>query len=225
MSEVYLVRHGQASFGAANYDKLSPLGHQQSSWLGEYFLERNINFDAVLAGTLVRQQETATGIIQHLSGSPNIDTQAGLNEFSFSKIIDAYISQYPEEMPSDKSNPKLYYALLKSAMFAWLNNKLDIPDSETWGDFDERVGQVVEYIRSLSKNNKRILVVSSGGAISMILKHMLGLESTQVIHLNLQVKNTGITHFFCNNDTLRLSSFNNVPHLDTPNRLKSITYS
>ena len=36
MSELYLVRHAQASFGAANYDQLSDLGHQQSRWLGDH---------------------------------------------------------------------------------------------------------------------------------------------------------------------------------------------
>ena len=29
MGILYLVRHGQASFGEADYDRLSPLGHRQ----------------------------------------------------------------------------------------------------------------------------------------------------------------------------------------------------
>ena len=34
MGTLYLVRHGQASFGADDYDQLSPLGHQQALRLG-----------------------------------------------------------------------------------------------------------------------------------------------------------------------------------------------
>ncbi|MGK0529545.1 MAG: broad specificity phosphatase PhoE, partial [Alteromonadales bacterium] len=50
MTDIYLVRHGQASFGKANYDKLSELGGQQAIWLGDYFKHRNVEFDAVFSG-------------------------------------------------------------------------------------------------------------------------------------------------------------------------------
>ena len=53
MSELYLVRHGQASFGADNYDKLSPLGHKQSYVLGQYFKNKKIAFDRIITGDLV----------------------------------------------------------------------------------------------------------------------------------------------------------------------------
>jgi broad specificity phosphatase PhoE len=36
MGTLYLVRHGQASFGADDYDQLSALGRRQSVRLGEY---------------------------------------------------------------------------------------------------------------------------------------------------------------------------------------------
>jgi broad specificity phosphatase PhoE len=46
MGNIYLVRHGQASFGAENYDQLSTLGQQQSQRLGEYFAQKGIQFEA-----------------------------------------------------------------------------------------------------------------------------------------------------------------------------------
>ena len=66
MGTLYLVRHGQASFGADDYDQLSDLGRRQSVRLGEYFAERGIRFDALLAGTLRRQQQTLAGILEGL---------------------------------------------------------------------------------------------------------------------------------------------------------------
>ena len=59
MAELYLVRHGQASFGAADYDRLSERGEQQSVWLGEYFarLEKQgigINLASYVGATQVR---------------------------------------------------------------------------------------------------------------------------------------------------------------------------
>jgi broad specificity phosphatase PhoE len=64
MGSLYLVRHGQASFGADNYDLLSPLGRQQSVRLGEYFRYKGIRFDAALTGTLTRQIQTLEGICE-----------------------------------------------------------------------------------------------------------------------------------------------------------------
>ena len=46
MGTLYLVRHGQASFGAADYDQLSELGRRQSVRLGEYFANKGLTFDA-----------------------------------------------------------------------------------------------------------------------------------------------------------------------------------
>ena len=64
MGTLYLVRHGQASFGEADYDRLSELGHKQSRRLGEYFAAKGITFDAVVTGTLRRHAETFNGIAQ-----------------------------------------------------------------------------------------------------------------------------------------------------------------
>ena len=62
MSEIYFVRHGQASLGARNYDQLSPLGWEQARWLGEYFRDRGLEFDRVVIGDMRRHRETLEGI-------------------------------------------------------------------------------------------------------------------------------------------------------------------
>src|SRR4051812_3324882 len=63
MGTLYLVRHGQASFGAADYDQLSDLGHKQSLRLGQYFAQKGIRFDGLIAGTLRRHKQTLEGIL------------------------------------------------------------------------------------------------------------------------------------------------------------------
>ena len=69
MGTLYLVRHGQASFGADDYDQLSELGQRQSRRLGAYFQERGLTFEAVITGSLKRQQQTWRGIAQGM-GQP-----------------------------------------------------------------------------------------------------------------------------------------------------------
>ncbi|MGZ7244367.1 histidine phosphatase family protein, partial [Streptococcus pyogenes] len=64
MGNLYLVRHGQASFGAADYDQLSELGHQQCRHLGAYWRECGQHFDAVFTGTLRRHAQSLAGIAE-----------------------------------------------------------------------------------------------------------------------------------------------------------------
>lgn len=90
MAELYLVRHGQASFGADNYDELSPSGRTQSGWLGEYFAQANLRFDRVVIGTMQRHRQTADAILAAMGG-PQIDLaqDAGLNEYDFEALFAA----------------------------------------------------------------------------------------------------------------------------------------
>lgn len=81
MSEFYLVRHGQASFGAKNYDKLSELSHQQARWLGEYFTARSITFSQAFMGDMVRHRETTQDIVDGLSQLPVVRVDDGFNGF------------------------------------------------------------------------------------------------------------------------------------------------
>ena len=66
MTLVLVVRHGQASFGADDYDQLSPLGRRQAVRLGEYFRAKGMRFEAALVGTLNRHAQTFDGIAEGL---------------------------------------------------------------------------------------------------------------------------------------------------------------
>lgn len=225
MSEFYLVRHGQASFGAKNYDKLSALGHQQARWLGEYFNQRDITFSQAFMGDMVRHRETTQGIIDGLSLPPTVTVDTGFNEFNFKNIGDSYLSLNPQSSLPENPKPADFYRLLKLAMHAWSEDLL--PESsleESWSEFRSRVQKALNTVCH-QKSDKPILIVSSGGAISMLTSLVLGLNAQQVIELNMQVRNTSISHFYFNKTNIRLSSFNNIPHLDCLDRLDSITFS
>ena len=71
MGTLYLVRHGQASFGAADYDQLSELGQRQAERLGAYWAERGQGFDAVLMGSLKRHAQTWAGIARAPGWTPS----------------------------------------------------------------------------------------------------------------------------------------------------------
>ena len=225
MSEFYLIRHGQASFAAENYDKLSPLGLQQAQWLGEYLCQRDMQFDGVICGDMVRHRETAEGICSGLGQPKALITEPGLNEFDFKNIADAYLSVNPQQALAKDAQRADFYRLLKKAMMAWSAGQLaDQELYESWSDFRARVKAALEQICSCYYG-KRVLVVSSGGAIAMLLSLVLDLDAKRLINLNMQVKNASFSHFYFNQHSVSLSSFNNVPHLDQPERIGAVTFS
>ena len=66
MGAIHLVRHGQASFGSGDYDRLSETGHLQARLAGEDMAARGLRPDVIIHGGLRRQRETAEGILAAL---------------------------------------------------------------------------------------------------------------------------------------------------------------
>ena len=118
----------------------------------------------------------------------------------------------------------MHFKMLKTAMTDWMHDKLEGKLPETWQQFEQRVQAAIHTIQR-ELHGQRVLVVSSGGAIAMALRHVLKAPSETVIELNLQTKNTAIAHCYFNAKTVRMTSFNHVPHLDNKERAGKITYS
>jgi broad specificity phosphatase PhoE len=222
MAQMFLVRHAQASFGATDYDKLSELGHQQSQLLGDYFALREQSFDLVVTGDMLRHRQTAAGILGN-GHSNDIVTDARWNEFDFEKIVSAYLKKYPEHVPDPSAPRSEWYKVLKSAMLAWSKGSLALDNGETWSYFCERVNTGARTI--YQSEHKNALVVTSGGAMAVFLMALLKTSVEQAIAFNLQIKNTSVSQLYFNKTGFQLNSFNNVPHLDTPDHLAKISYS
>lgn len=233
MAEIYLVRHAQASFGSENYDQLSALGYQQSLWLGEYFAQREIAFDLYLIGAQHRHRQTLEGVVAGLTGqapgSYQIHTHTGLNEFNFERLMTAFSNGWPEHplvqtLRSNPTNKKDYFRLLRQVMTAWADNRLVGELEESWQQFQQRVIEAQRWLQAQVNRARNILVISSGGAISMFNGEVLGLSPEKIINLNLQIRNTSVSHYYFNRSTLQLSVFNALPHLERNDRKEAITY-
>jgi broad specificity phosphatase PhoE len=225
MSELYLVRHAQASFGEENYDRLSALGHRQSRWLGEYFRFRNVSFDQVICGDMVRHRETAVGIGEGMGSGPiAIETCPQWNEFDFERLVEIYLSTRPGEIPPDESPRHAWFQVLRKALLAWSEDRLDGELKESWAGFEQRVREALALATAGSERNRKVLVVSSGGPISMALRHVLEAPPGTMVRMNLQTRNSGFSHLFFNERSIELAGFNHVPHLDRPDRGDAVTY-
>lgn len=225
MTHIYLVRHGQAAFGTDDYDRLSDLGHRQAHWLGEHFAERGIAFDRVVTGGMRRHEETARDICASIGGMDQPHEQhAGLCEYDFMALCGAYLKAHPERAPGDATDKRAALGLLRDTLRAWSAGRLHGELPESWGDFGRRVGEALEVVRNGNTNGERVLVVSSGGPISMVLGRVLGLDCEATVSLNLQVRNASYSELHVGRNALHLGSFNNVPHLDRPDRPEAVTY-
>ena len=75
MAKLLLVRHGQASYGQLDYDRLSPRGEAQARLLGPYLAAQQPS--ALFVGPLVRQQQTARSRAKRRRRCPTPVTSTG----------------------------------------------------------------------------------------------------------------------------------------------------
>lgn len=224
MAQIFLVRHGQASFGAENYDRLSDLGRRQARWLGEYFIARGTRFSRAMAGTLVRQRDTALELLDAM-GVPGdgLLTHPGLDEYHGEALYAAYTGG-ADQRAHQRSDFKGYWRTFRAAMEAWSDDRLDgMP--ETWGAFGERMSAALAAATEGLGRDDAVLVVSSGGAIGRYLGLVTGAPGRTAIEFNLQFRNTGFCELVVIGDSTRLVSFNNLPHLEVQERRHAITFA
>ena len=224
MSLVYLVRHGQASFGAQDYDRLSGLGRQQARWLGGYFAERGLRFARVMAGTLSRQQDTALEVMAAMGAdAAQLLTHAGLDEYHGEALYSAWAGG-ADPRQQQRADYRAYWRAFRSAMEAWADDRL-VGVPESWTQFGARVRAALDEAARDTARDDVVLVVSSGGAIGRALADIAGAPARTAIELNLQCRNSGFCELIAGGGSLRLLSFNNVPHLETPARRQAITFA
>lgn len=222
MGTLYLVRHGQASFGAENYDQLSELGHKQSERLGQYWRERGLRFDAVLTGTLQRHAQTWAGIAQGAGYTQQAQALPGLNEYDSAAVI-AAIHPQPLQRPDTPELYRHHFRLLRDGLRQWMNGVVSPRGMPSYDDFLAGVIDALDQVRKNHEGN--VLIVSSGGPISTAVGHVLGTTPETTIELNMRIRNSAVTEFTFNPKRHTLLSYNTLPHLDQPDLADWITYA
>jgi broad specificity phosphatase PhoE len=222
MGTLYLVRHGQASFGADDYDNLSELGQRQSVRLGQYWRERGVSFDAVLTGTLRRHAQTWAGIAEGAGYSHDVQTREGLNEYDSAAVIAAI---HPQPLPKPDT-PELYrhhFRLLRDGLTQWMNGVVSPQGMPSYDEFLAGVKSALDHVRQ--NYSGHVLIVSSGGPIATAVGQVLGTTPETTIELNLRIRNSAVTEFQYNPKRHTLLSYNTLPHLDQPALADWITYA
>jgi broad specificity phosphatase PhoE len=231
MSVIYLIRHGQASFGTDNYDQLSPVGREQSAILGSYFAALGEPIDRIYTGTLARQRATAQLIADALAPqAPPLTVEPALDEYDSEAILQAFASSLTRAQLAEAGWPGLqtdrrrFQFFLERAARAWVEARVEAADMLPWRSFHGRIVGTLENIMRTEGRSKTLLVSTSGGVIGTLVAHVLGLANHVGIELNWAVHNASITRLIYNADKVSLSMFNGLPHLDQDGRRQLITY-
>ena len=212
MGEIILVRHGQANSSATDeesYDRLSDLGAQQAAWLGAWFADRGERFDLVLSGSLNRQLGTAAAMGQ----APEIDPR--LYEMDYFNLSRALTETRGTE-PQGQSDFAVHIA---DVMEAW--HRAEILGNETFAAFEARVTSV---LAEAAEPGRRVLCVTSGGVIGMMIRSLLKLDPTRMAHVLLPILNTSVHRVQVMPHGTILAGFNATPHLDAPDRAHARTH-
>ncbi len=206
MGELYLIRHGQANSGATteeDYDRLSDLGHRQAALLGSWMRAHEDAFDLVLAGTMRRHRETAAG----MGYTPAVFDER-LNEMEYFALARDMHAHHDVAPPATSED---FATHMPQTLAAW--EQATINGAEPFATFE---GRITAALAEAAKPGKRVLCVTSGGVISMVMRGALGLSTGQMAHVLLPIYNSSLHRFRIRPEGTFLTAFNAIPHLDPP---------
>ena len=244
MPQIYLVRHGQASFGSQNYDQLSELGYQQARHLGQCWAARELQVSRVVTGKMQRHLQTAHACMAELQGervdqlnTEHWQSDAAFNEYNHHEVLAKHVPAFDDpqevkrfliETPNGKNE---FQEIFSQAMTRWMSGNFDLDYTETWPVFRMRCIAALQRQISQPEPAKNIVIFTSGGTISALCQHVLGFPDTRLAELNWSLVNSAVTRFHLQDTVLNnkpaklsLAYVNNFSHLEQRNQSGLITY-
>ena len=234
MGRLWIIRHGQASFGSSNYDALSDRGLHQATLLGRHLAQCRVNFQAAFSGTQKRQTETGFLVFEAMQKNfpgTGLGEQAEFNEYDFMAIIQCLLPQLLKDEP--KLEPDVDQILTDHGAFQrifsrivtrWVAGTHDTPGVETFKEYTRRVGNGIKAILEQSPKNADLILFTSGGVISSAMQTALNLSDHETMLLGWQIKNASITVLCHDGKRLYLETFNSVAHLECAGAPDMVTY-
>jgi broad specificity phosphatase PhoE len=214
VSRILLVRHGQASFGAADYDNLSELGHEQSRVLGAALAARGVTADVVVAGEMRRHAQTAAGVLEGSGWTADVDVDAGWNEFDHLQVLAVHDQPTTAEGESEKAAFQRWF---EEATLRWTSGDHDEAYDESFAAFTSRVEAAMGRLADALPSRGTAVVLTSGGPVAWACATLLADASPARTdlwqRLNPVSVNTGASTVVRGSRGTTLVSFNAHDHL------------
>jgi len=231
MGRLILVRHAQASFLAADYDRLSPLGEQQARLLGEYWAHRSVAFDRIFSGPRARQKDTAKIVASAYERGnvrfPDPIVMGEFDEYDGERVLRTSLPQLIEgsrtirelhdrflKSPGPGEQRRSFQRLFEVVIGKWVDGEVVVPGIESWPEFCARVDRGLSQIVSGAMSNEQVAIFSSGGPIAVAMQRALNLSPRDALRTSWMSRNCSYSEFLFSADRFTLSAFNTFPYLD-----------
>lgn len=214
MGEILLIRHGQASFGSADYDKLSPTGERQAVVLGRSLRPRLHSVHRVQTGGMRRHKQTAAGCLDSMNLDHPTEENVGWNEYDHEEVIHRYKPAYKSRtlMMADMArtlNPRrAFQEMFGNAIERWMDGKHDDEYAESWPHFRQRCLQALHDLKASMGKGETALAFTSGGPITAIIQELMGIPAQNIFRINWTLANCGITKIIYSDRGMFLSTVN-----------------
>lgn len=226
MSSLYLVRHGQASFGSDDYDRLSDLGREQCERLARHWTGLARATPLVYSGALRRQRDSAAAFAAGIAAGgqcPQVRVVAGLEEYDHEALVAAFArhsggSVDPAALRHDR---RAFHRHLVRALEAWATQGLG--DFEPYAAFRDRCAAALVGIMGEVGRGRTAIVFGSAGSLAAGIQPIIGLGDWDLLRLKFNFYNTGVIRLLFNGETSVVESFNSIAHLEQPGATHLIT--
>ena len=198
-TELILIRHGETVWnsqqrmqGHSNSD-LSEEGRAQIESLGQWM--KNVSFDHIYSSDSLRARQTAEAITKYSGHTLKIDQR--LRE----KNLGVFEGLTTEE--AKERHPEIF------RLFKTAGSNYVIDEGESTQQLLDRALEFIEEIR-LMHPDKRVVLVTHGGVVRVLIKHTLGLSVGSPTRF--LIKNTGLFRLVWNEKWL-VAQMGGVSHL------------
>jgi broad specificity phosphatase PhoE len=234
MGQILLVRHAQASFGSADYDRLSDLGIEQAQLLGAWIARRATRVDLTVSGSLRRHRDTAEACCAVLPTAlkPPLAcrSEPDFDEYDADEIVARHRPEFADLMTLQRylaqgDRPGLaFHELFCAAMMRWMQGGHDAEYRESWKCFRGRcISALNRFIAEVGPSRTGI-VFTSGGPITAICQSLLELPDHRALDLNLALANGGVTGLLYQPGRVSVSYINSFAYLEQTGDARLITY-
>ncbi len=209
MTLIVLVRHGQASAGTDDYDRLSNIGQKQAALLGEHWKAEQFEPAAVYSGNLQRQQHTAELALHNAELAINRHTLADLDEYDHNKIDQQFANGV-----SSVGEQALSFEQYASIMHRWRNaENTELNGAISWENFSQRGWQAIQQQAKQLNTDAPIVFFTSAGVIASVLMHAMNLNFDRALDAMWNTRNASLTTFRFHPERTRLMEYNSISHL------------
>lgn len=215
MGLLLIVRHGQASFGADDYDVLSEVGHQQARLLGAHLADHGVVPDVVVRGDMRRHRETAVGMLAGGAWDCPVEVDAGWDEFDHLAVVAGH-----PDLPSGELDRRTFQRIFEEATARWTAGGDDASYPEPWAGFLGRVRGSLERACARAGPGGTVAVVTSGGPVAVAAATLVDPDGDAATtarlwgRFNTVVVNSSYSRVVVGSTGPRLLTFNEHAHLE-----------